>query len=219
MTVNGQREVSRPTFTEDVLGTSAFNKSAFLIGSPGAGKSTCLHVCARTWTITAGKDIYLFGKSIDPPGTLSKAGIVSAFGAMVITDFDCQSLMQTQLTDEGLKSLVDVQEGGHCPARHFRAILPRKQPRLFAAQGGQDGDPGSWFERNRLFGLAVVARGQFEELAKLPQDQQAMCRRAVFFVCPPVVSTAEQLANLEEQDEVRVEQGMRRLQAWREQHQ
>ena len=165
----------------------------------------------------SGKDVYLFWKSIDPLGTLSKAGIVSALGAMAITDFDCQSLMQTQLTDEGLKSLVDVQEGGDCPARHFRAILPRKRPRLFAVQGGEDGDPGSWFERNHLFGLAMLARGQFEELSKLSQDQQAMCRHAVLFCCPPVVSTAEQLANLAEQDEVRLADGMRRTQAWRDQ--
>ena len=96
-------QVLRPTFTEFVMGTMSLNRCGFLIGGSGVGKSTCLHVCGRTWTVMAGKDRYLFTKSLDVIGTLAKSGTMADLGAMTATDFECESLQSSDLSLEGLK--------------------------------------------------------------------------------------------------------------------
>ena len=63
-------------------------------------------------------------------------------------------------------------------------------------------------------GLAFMALGDIEQLRTLSADDIAMCRRAALFVCPPRVADTDQRTSLEEADAVRLQEGLRRLQAW-----
>ncbi len=56
------------------------------------------------------------------------------------------------LSDEGLKSLLDIVEGGSFAARYHVASIPAAVPRVFAVNSSD----AEWFENHGLHGLVAL---------------------------------------------------------------
>ena len=87
------------------------NKSAFLIGSAGAGKNTLLRMLARRFCLGQKKESFIFTKHLDPVGVLTQAGMTSDIECFCATDFDPVSQNNVPLSAENWKSVTDPEEG------------------------------------------------------------------------------------------------------------
>jgi len=161
-------------------------RSMFLVGGNEAGKSSLMRAMAKLFCVRTGLDEFAFLKKLDPVGLMTKSGVVSTMACWIFTDFIMKSLRDEWLDDESVKALIDPSEPGSYPARYHVAQLPKHRARMFAVNAGKnlDGsvDFGDWFAKQpHCIPLALLARGDEEELCKLPDEQQAIARRTVIF--------------------------------------
>lgn len=174
-------------------------RSIFFVGVAEAGKSLVLHALGRMFARRYRKSSYVFGKSIDPMGQLTRSGQMAGQAAICLTDLDLVSLMNSRLTVEHVKGLLQVYEPTHCPGRYHQIIITAYTPKCFAVNCDRldDGtlDLGSWFRRQGLVGLVALAQQDVEALKAMSEDEIAMARRV--WICP-VYSSAG--VNMEDMD-------------------
>ena len=110
--------------------------SQAICGPAGAGK-TLLHLAkAVSYARRRGKDriIWLSG-SIEPLAILSHNGELERAGAVVLADFDLQTV-RGSLSSNDIKSLFDVRQGGAIESKRWHSIVfPVRLPRLFSLNG------------------------------------------------------------------------------------
>ena len=106
--------------------------------------------------------MYYEAKAVDPMGILTREGKMEDFGAIMISDYNMKSLMNTALDEEDKKSLFQTEERGSVKARYHTVVLPMHMPRTFSCNADNDSgghvDAGAYFEWNDMQGLAAVAR-------------------------------------------------------------
>ena len=174
----------RTTFRNYTDSGLSRQRSAFLVGSAGLGKSTLQRALGRYWAEGYQKSIYVYTGSLDPLGLASKAGSLGRSGAFLFADCEFESLQHTRLTQDQVKSLLLVYETGHVPAWHHRALLPAGVPRCFSCNLGEKADPGGWFSEQGQDALACVARQDLPKLLELGDSALALARRVLIFVLP-----------------------------------
>jgi hypothetical protein len=165
------------------------DKSAFFIGANGAGKTALCCAIAKDFTIRKRKNVFVHAKGLDPLGSMTRSGDMSSIGAFVFSDAPLMTLMNDVLSDEAVKSLVDVRETCSFPARYHTAVLPARHARIFSANCGLSvtglPDPGFYFQTYRQPALALLARRDVGAIRRLSDDQQAIVRRVIIFVPQP----------------------------------
>ncbi len=171
-------------------------KALLVVGEGGAGKSQSLGRCAKWACIRRGKPQFVFTKAVDPLGQLSHTGELAKSGCIVLTDFELKAARGTHLSNESVKSLFDVEEGGSIlDTRYYAANFPQKLPRFFALNGCLS-HWGRWFQDYGQYDLALVAdalgaltTAELEEgslrtaeaaMRKGSADVRAQARRACF---------------------------------------
>ena len=174
---------------EDYTYNISVDRSAWLIGSAGTGKSELQRVWARFMCRSDNKSQYLEGKSIDPLGLLSRNGMLKEMGVLCLSDFDFKTLQNTRLTMNGIKSLVAVGEVGSCAARYGCAQFPPDMARLFLVNLGENeatrrkDDPAAFFIDNYLTGMEHLVRKDQQSIKDMKDDTQlAIVRRSVVFI-------------------------------------
>ena len=186
-------------------------KSAFLVGEGGGGKSTLMRQCARRFGLMYEKELYVLTKQLDPAGLLTKSGMLLEAAAFCVTDFDPVSQNGVALTEEGLKGLIDVEEGGGYPARHHVAMIRAGIPRLFAVNGS-GAELTEWFAKYTCTApLAPLLIKDAEVMRIAHPDVQAQARRIVVFPCPRKILLASGKEKLQEQSRSKVAAGLARL--------
>jgi hypothetical protein len=131
---------------------------------------------------------------------------MNLMSACVFHDVELKSLMDTRLSHEAIKALCDVDEAAVIPARYHKAVFAKNRPRLFSCNKGHNGDCGAWFEHNKAFALAALARREEGHLKGLSDDDQAVARRAViFFVNGAQIGADTAKLNKELDDELAAE--------------
>jgi hypothetical protein len=171
------------TFEDHQTGSWHLRTSAFIVGSAGAGKSTAIVACARHHTVALGTETYIMTKTLDALGLLTKAGSMRAAGCYCFVDFDARSLMNTNLTAEGWKSLLDVEEGGSIPARYHVATFSRGTPKLFGINL-EKSDVAYWSDIQGAAFIGYLADNNLTALRAASSDDQAAARRVSVFVAP-----------------------------------
>lgn len=197
---------------EEYLDTDVhLRKSAFFMGEGGSGKTTLMHQLGRRFGIMYDKEIYIYTKVLDPLGILSKSGVLVNIAALAVADFDPVSQNGIPLSAEGLKSLLDCEEGGGFACRHYQAILAAEIPRMFAVNA----DEGSnWFDAKGFLPLGALSRGDTKELAEANADFQAMARRTIIFPCPSVILLEAGKQKLAKRTTEKAQTGLDRLKAF-----
>ena len=193
------------------------NQSAILCGAGAAGKTQVMHSLGKTFCIMYGGDLYIYTKACDPVGILTKNGTTTQCSFFGFSDFNLETLMNSSLNAEEVKSLMDSQEGGSHRARQHAAIYPRKTPKCFA------------FNED-LVDMAKMFRGlglpQFEhmfnkdaaKLSKMSNSDQATARRVAIFPIESQIVSKEQIAALVATDKEEAKKGQDRLKEWMRQH-
>jgi hypothetical protein len=165
------------------------DKSAFIIGANGSGKTALCCAIAKDFAIRKRRSIFVHAKGLDPLGSMTRSGDMNSVGAFVFSDAPLMTLMNDVLSDEAVKALVDVRETCAFPARYHTAVLPSRHARVFSANCGLNvfgqPDPGFYFETYHQASLALLARRDIEGLRRLSDDHQAIVRRAIIFVPQP----------------------------------
>jgi hypothetical protein len=165
------------------------DKSAFIIGANGAGKTALCCAIAKDFTVRKRRSIFVHAKGLDPLGSMTRSGDMNSIGAFVFSDAPLMTLMNDVLSDEAVKSLVDVRETCAFPARYHTAVLPARHARIFSANCGIDPhgqpDAGFYFQTYRQYSLAALARRDTSTLRNLSDDQQAIIRRVIIFMPRP----------------------------------
>jgi hypothetical protein len=165
------------------------DKSAFIIGANGSGKSSLCCAIAKDFAIRKRRNIFVHTKGLDPLGSLTRSGDMNSIGAFVFSDAPLMTLMNDVLSDEAVKALVDVRETCAFPARYHTAVLPARYARIFSANCGLNisgqPDPGFYFQTYHQSSLALLARRDIDGLRRLSDDHQAIVRRAIVFVPQP----------------------------------
>jgi hypothetical protein len=177
-------------------------------GPAGSGKSTMLRMLAKRFCIMYDKETFLFTKVLDPLGVLSKAGVVAQAGALAITDFEPVSQNGVRLSNEGLKSLLDVCEGGGFACRYSQAVLQRHLPRIF---GINSSTRDNWFETHHLSPLAGLLTGDTSAMMHASSDMDAIARRVIVFACPQMLMAEEGIRRLAQETEAKAAAGIARL--------
>ena len=162
-------------------------KTAFFVGRSEAGKSAMQRALGRFFGELHGKPNYIFGSSIDPLGLLTRGGVMTRVGAVMLADVQLVTLMNTPLTETELKGLLLPYEAAHIRARYHKCILPENVPRTISLNVGSEtmpNDPGAWFDCEGLPALGCMARGDLQGLQALGDPGMAIARRAVIFMAP-----------------------------------
>ena len=199
------------TFEEYMMTKLHRNRSCFLVGDTGLGKTQLMMRCAIHFCQMYGADMFIHTKAIDSHGMLTKSGLLHEMGCILMSDFSVVSQGEVALCTGDRKSLVDCAEGGAIAARWARVQFRPKVPRMFSVQSVE------WFYDQNLACLGDVARDRLHALmARQPvtlPDELAICRRAVIFQFDaPIISEAAR-QTLDEDDDAAVAAGLRRLQA------
>ena len=172
----------------DYTNEMTLDRSAWLIGRAGLGKSSLQRVWARFQGRSENKGHYVEGKSIDPLGVLSKNGGLRDVGCLCLADFDFRTLQKEKLTLNDIKSLVCVGEIGHIKARYGDAAMPEDMSRVFSInlefnpETNMQNDPAGFFVSKGLHGMADVVNKDAARLATLDDAELAIVRRSVIFV-------------------------------------
>jgi hypothetical protein len=165
------------------------DKSAFILGANGAGKTALCCAIAKDFAVRKRRGVFVHAKGLDPLGSMTRSGDMNSVGAFVFSDAPLMTLMNDVLSDEAVKSLVDVRETCAFPARYHTAVLPARHARIFSANCGIDQfgrpDAGFYFQTYRQHSLASLARRDTSALRVLSDDQQAIIRRVIIFVPQP----------------------------------
>ena len=114
-------------------GTSWKVYAQMLNGDPSIGK-TPLHIAkAISYCIRKGKQYFIRVKgSIEPLVHLSRANVLTDAGAIILEDFQLFT-DRNPLTNEELKALFDVRDGGEIESKRWGHIsFPPHLPRLFS---------------------------------------------------------------------------------------
>ena len=194
--------------------------SLIILGPGGLGKSKLMHMLAKEICVAYDKEVYIFGKALDPLGVLSHCGVVRQCAVLALTDFDLKA-RKGALSAEEIKSLFDVVEGGSVQQTGYRpAMFPPGLCRLFALNGS-GADIGLWFEKGGMYGIATTARhlekndleAAAEMVKTLDTDQQAQMRR--FALCMPTQSliTGATVVQLREDARAKAASGLARRHA------
>jgi len=67
--------------------------------------------------------------------TIHWPGLLEKMAACMFTDMTMTTQRGEVLSEENVKSLLDVSEGGSIQAREFNVTFPPKMPRVFATNG------------------------------------------------------------------------------------
>ena len=138
--------------------------------------------------------------SIEQLVILSKQGVLTQCGAVVLEDFSLASV-RGSLTDEDIKTLFDVRDGGCIESKRWGAIeFPPGLPRLFG------------FNESAQALLGIISSGCASS------HQQAQLKRVCVagleaIVTTPLITSAAK-ANLNEAADDDHEEDMRREEAW-----
>jgi hypothetical protein len=174
---------------DDYYNRHYLDKSAFIIGANGAGKTALCCAIAKDFAIRKRRSIFVHAKGLDPLGSMTRSGDMNSVGAFVFSDAPLMTLMNDVLSDEAVKSLVDVRETCAFPARYHTAVLPGRHARIFSANCGLNAagqpDAGFYFQTYGQHSLALLARRDTVGLRFLSDDQQAIVRRVIIFVPQP----------------------------------
>ena len=158
------------------------------------------------------RELFVFTKQLDPLGLLTKSGTLLDVAAVCATDFDPVSQNGIELTREGLKGLLDCEEGGGYPARYHQAVLKAGVPRMFAVNGDTDSSMEAWFLKHDVTrDLGALVKKDADTLRMLCPDSQAICRRVVVFRTPRVILEDAGKEKLAEKARTRVSAGLERL--------
>ena len=93
-----------------------------LCGSGGVGKTLFHTSKARRYAMRNGKDrIIIVSGSIEPLAILSSQGELQKAGAIILADFDISTSLRG-LSDNDVKALFDVRNGGSIKCKSWRTI-------------------------------------------------------------------------------------------------
>ena len=187
-----------------------FLKSIMLEGRAGAGKSALMHQFLRRCGVMREKDFYIYGKTLDPLGTLSKSGTLLRCGGIGITDFEPVSKLDHKLTEEEVKGLLSVEDGGSFGCRYAPAVLAKGLPRIFAINNSPT---LSWYAEHNIKALDALSTRDVDFLTRASDGMQAQARRTVIFKCPDIILNDTGRAKLMEQTQRDFNDGMARLSA------
>lgn len=187
-------------------------KSAILVGPGGGGKSNLMRQMARRFGLMYDKRVFVFTKQLDPLGVLTKSGTLLDVAAVCATDFDPVSQNGVELTSEGLKGLLDCEEGGGYACRYHQAVIKGGIPRLFAVNGDDKTAIDAWFTKFPVTSpLASLVRKDDAALRVMQPDYQAICRRVIIFPTPRVILEANGVSILKESAKTKLLEGQERL--------
>ena len=119
---------------QQIDSTGAWKQYAQMInGNPGIGKTPAHISKAKIYCRRREKTFFVKVKgSIEPLVILSKKGILAEAGAVICEDFSLDSV-RGSLTDEDIKTLFDVRDGGCIESKRWGHIeFPPGLPRLFS---------------------------------------------------------------------------------------
>ena len=114
----------RTTFRNYTDSGLSRQRSAFLVGSAGLGKSTLQRALGRYWAEGYQKSIYVYTGSLDPLGLASKAGSLGRSGAFLFADCEFESLQHTRPHRTRLKACCwSTRPGTYPPGTIGRCCL------------------------------------------------------------------------------------------------
>ena len=137
---------------------------------------------------------------------MTRAGLTAKASCSCFRDVDCKSLMDSSLSSEELKGLLDVVEGGSYKARYGMATFPKKKPKIFAINSCDE--MAKWCMANGLTPLQAVFEKNAEALKAMDNNQQATTRRAIVFEVTVDLISEEQKKLLDDADDQAVEDGI-----------
>ena len=193
------------------------NMSAMLIGAGGAGKSQVMHSMGKTFCIRYQHPLYIYTKALDPMGILTRSGTTGMAGFFGFSDFDPNTLMNSTMSSEEVKSLFDCQEGGSHRARYHVATYPRKTPKCFAPNATAE-ECGEMFEGMALQMFAHLMNKDVAKMLELSTTDQAIARRVVVFPIKDTIISTEHIQELKNADQAAVTEGKEREQEWMQKH-
>ena len=201
------------TLTDYVNTTIYQEKTLLVIGDAGGGKSNLLHAVGRRFGRHFAKDRYLYAKSLDPCGVLTKSGEMHGYGMFIFTDCDLVSLQNSRLSEEHVKGLFRVYEPAHYMARYGQAILPPGIPRGFAVNYGEneDGtiDYADWAkQQHHCESLIPLINKDRVALRKLANKHIALARSCVVFIFLEGETLGYNLAGIRDQQQQVHEAGL-----------
>jgi hypothetical protein len=163
--------------------------AAYLIGHPGAGKTTLIRAMGREFCAQMEVEKFIMTSDYDQLGTLSRSNLTSCVGMYAFDDAPFTTCKDQPLTPIDFINIHSTTTLRSYPARYAPAQLYPRIPVVTAlnAGTGPDGkeDPGYYFEKGDMYGLAALARDDAKYLKqKASQRDIAVTRRAVIFVVP-----------------------------------
>jgi hypothetical protein len=181
-------EIGNITLENFVMTAANKRRSLFLISEGGGGKNELTKSLGRVYCRRTGLSQYMFGKSIDPIGILTKHNEVTNKAMLGLADFEMTVLMNTPLTMREKLNLLSMDEKCETRGRYHQVIVPMGMRKVFSANFGvnPDGsdDPGGFFEEHGLYGVAALARGDLKALLSCPAGglDRAAARRVAVLV-------------------------------------
>ena len=168
-----------------------YKKSVWFVGGAGGGKTLMCQALARRECVRQAAEMFFDGKgNMDGFGTLTKEGYMSQFGAFVMGDFKFTFGQREVLDYECIKNILQTEVQCEHAARYYNGRWPAEVVRMFSVNAGtnpntKEVDYGDWFDKQDLAGLAMLARGEEDNLRLPGHDQERAGARRVLIACMP----------------------------------
>ena len=189
------------------------SKPAFYLGNEKCGKSALQHavgreMCRRSYDVEAesmdtavAKPVYYYSSEHDPLGVLSMDGTTDTCSSFQFKDSSFTTLMNSTLSEEERKNLMNVEEDASHRARYHPAKMPSSAPRTFSFNTGRTESGGiDWSASLRAIGLPMLEvlasidpskRGDFSRAGRQIQkmssnDRAVVAKCCIFRVAEPL---------------------------------